>query len=315
MAKSQKQESQASDKTKSALAIIKHDVVDVVSNKVGAFISRGELHLPPNYSPDNALKAAWLKLQAVKDKNDKLALEVCTKNSIANALLDMVIQGLNPSKNQCYFVVYGAELVLMRSYFGTATVAKRALGLHDLVAMIVYEDDEFEYEIRQGRYVVTRHEQKPENIKPDKIKYAYCIISFPDGRQDYTEIMTMDQINKSWAKSKADQNKAGSTHKEFPDQMAKRTVIARACKLAINMTGDDSLLIESFRRSEKYEDEDPVEQLEQEAELLANQDVIDIETNEPEEKPERSLSDEELEAADKAIDAEDQTSLFQDGKS
>lgn len=270
------------------LALIKKDVVDVVSSKVDEYVGSGQLHLPPNYSPDNAFKSAWLKLQSVKDKNGKPALEVCTKNSMANALLDMVVQGLNPEKNQCYFVVYGTELVLMRSYFGTATVAKRVLGLHDLVAMIVYEGDEFDYEIQQGRYFITNHVQKPENIKPDKIKYAYCIISFPDHRQDYTEIMTIEQIRKSWAKSKADQNKPGSTHKEFPDQMAKRTVIARACKLAINMTGDDSLLIESFKRSEKYDD-DPAESLEQEAELLANQDVIDVEPDPeeaPEEKPE-----------------------------
>lgn len=288
------------------LALMKKDVVDVVSSKIGQFIHNGELHLPPNYSPDNALKAAWLKIQSVKDLNKRPALEACTKNSIANVLLDMVVQGLNPDKNQCYFVVYGSELVLMRSYFGTAAVAKRALSLHELVAMIVYEGDEFDYEIRLGRYFITNHVQKPENINPDKIKYAYCIISFSDSRQDYTEIMTMDQIKKSWAKSKADQTKAGSTHKEFPDQMAKRTVIARACKLAINMTGDDSLLIESFNRSTKYEEEDPAQQLEQEAALLADQNVIDIEVKPEEETEEATVSEK--------TEEEKQSELFNAGR-
>lgn len=304
MAQSQKQEQG------NQLALIKKDVVDVVSSKVSEFISRGELHLPPNYSPENAMKSAWLKLQSVKDKNQKPALAVCTKNSIANALLDMVVQGLNPDKNQCYFVVYGDELVLMRSYFGTAAVAKRALGLHDLVAMVVYEGDEFEYEISQGRYVITNHVQKAENIKPDKIKAAYCIISFPDHRQDYTEIMTIEQIKKSWAKSKADQNKPNSTHKEFPDQMAKRTVIARACKLAINMTGDDSLLIESFNRSTKYQD-DPAETLEAEAELLGNTEEIDIELPEEEKQeapapdPDDGLTDKERADMEKGFEGQE----------
>lgn len=304
----QKQEKQAGNQ----LALIKKDVVDVVSKKVNGFISRGELHLPPNYTPDNALKSAWLELQSIEDKDKKPALAVCTKDSIANALLDMVVQGLNPAKKQCYFVVYGDKLKLMRSYFGTAAVAKRALKLHNIFAEIVYEGDVFEYEIRGDMKRVTKHEQKLENIKPDKIIAAYCVITFPDSRPDYTEIMTIDQIKKSWAKSKADQTKPGSTHKEFPDQMAKRTVIARACKLAINMTGDEDLLIESFNRTSVIEDEeDAAEALELEAAECANRDYIDIEPDqEPEKELAGTLSDEEKAELDNANFDEDQESIF-----
>ena len=45
---------------KNTLALIKKDVVDVVGKKVQEFVSRGELHLPPNYSVENAMKSAWL---------------------------------------------------------------------------------------------------------------------------------------------------------------------------------------------------------------------------------------------------------------
>lgn len=94
------------------------NITDNVLNKVRKFQQDGQIYFPNNYSPENALKSAWLKLQEVKDKNGKLALDVCTKPSIANALLNMIIQGLNPMKNQCYFIPFGNQLTLMRSYFG-----------------------------------------------------------------------------------------------------------------------------------------------------------------------------------------------------
>lgn len=45
-----------------------------------------------------------MTLQSMTDKNRKPALTVCTKDSIANSLLDMVVQALNPVKKQCYFI-------------------------------------------------------------------------------------------------------------------------------------------------------------------------------------------------------------------
>jgi recombination protein RecT len=38
-------------------------------------------------------------------------LQACTRDSIANALLDMAVQGLNPAKKQGYFIAYGKQLV------------------------------------------------------------------------------------------------------------------------------------------------------------------------------------------------------------
>ena len=60
------------------LALVKKDVVDVVGKKVQEFVSRGELHLPPNYSVENAMKSAWLVLQNTVDKDKRPVLQVCT---------------------------------------------------------------------------------------------------------------------------------------------------------------------------------------------------------------------------------------------
>ena len=86
-----------------ALAVQK-DVVDSVLAKINTFEESGELKLPANYSAPNALKSAWLILQDAVDKNNQPVLVSCTRESIANSLLSMVVQGLSPVKNQCYFI-------------------------------------------------------------------------------------------------------------------------------------------------------------------------------------------------------------------
>ncbi|MBQ2397370.1 MAG: hypothetical protein II304_10115, partial [Bacteroidales bacterium] len=42
--------------------------------------------MPKDYQFVNAIKMSMLKLQALKDKNGRSALEVCTQNSISTAL-------------------------------------------------------------------------------------------------------------------------------------------------------------------------------------------------------------------------------------
>ena len=52
---------------KSELALMKSDVVDIVTNRIGQLVGQSKLHLPENYSAENALMAAWLKLQSTTD--------------------------------------------------------------------------------------------------------------------------------------------------------------------------------------------------------------------------------------------------------
>lgn len=250
------------------------DIINSVANKIRGFQNSGELNLPVDYSPENAIKAAWLTLQEVKDKDGKQALEVCTQASVATAMLDMIVQGLNPIKKQVYFIVYGKQLVAQRSYFGSIALAKRLAGAKDVWAEVVYHGDEFEYEINRGRKRVIKHTQKLENVTPENITGAYCIIEFKDGTE-YTEIMTMDQIRKSWKKSKMNPNGDNSTHKQFPDQMATRTVINRACKKFINSSSDSYLFQEAANRAAEISTEQEVED---EIKENANQEMIDVET-------------------------------------
>ena len=260
-----------------AIAIVKKNVVDKVETRVREFQANNELDIPANYSPSNAMKSAWLILQEVKDRNGKPAIEVCTKASMANALLDMVVQGLNPAKKQCYFIVYGNQLVMQRSYFGAMHVARTVCPeIEDIYADVVYADDTFEYEKKRGRNVITKHTQKLGNVSADKLIAAYCTVLYKDGTER-TTIMTLDECKQSWKKSKMSAVNANgeinekSTHGQYTADMMMRTAINKACKSIINSSDDKSILI-----SRKLENAVHQVAVEEEVQENANSVFIDI---------------------------------------
>lgn len=226
------------------VVVAEKTLADNVLNKVNEFQKNKSIALPDNYSPENALKSAWLILLETKDRDGKFALSVCTKESIANAMLEMVIQGLNPVKKQCYFIVYGSKLVLQRSYHGNVALAKRLGGVKSVVSNAIYNDDVFEYEVdmETGSKKITKHIQKLENIDSDKVKGAYAIVTMENGSK-FIEVMNMHQIRKSWEQG-ATKGKSPA-HNNFADEMAKKTVISRACKLFIS-TSDDADVYEEI---------------------------------------------------------------------
>lgn len=264
-----------------ALANIKNETLTKVENQIAVLQREGGLSFPQNYSVGNALKSAWLILQETVDKDRKPALEVCTKESIYLSLLDMTIQGLSAAKKQGYFIVYGKKLQFMRSYFGTMAVTKRLPGVKDINAQVIYEGDEFDFEIQNGVKRIVKHKQTLESIDPfgGKIKGAYCVITKDDG-SSYTEIMPWHMIQKSWSKSKMSSN---SVQKDFAEDMARRTVINRACKYFVNTSDDSDLIIDSFDRSDERT---PDEIVEMEVEQNANSIQVDFEVQ-TESEPEK----------------------------
>lgn len=267
-------------KEEKQLQVVKEEIniTDNVLNKIHQFQNNGQIYFPNNYSPENALKSAWLKLQEDKDKNGKLALETCTQPSIANALLNMVIQGLNPMKNQCYFIPFGNQLTLMRSYFGSIAVAKQFGEIKDITAEVIYEGDKVETEIKRGKTTILSHTRSFENINKAKIVGAYATILYNNNIEE-SLLMTIDQIKMSWKKSKLNPESKDSTHSQFTEDMCKRTVINKICKYYIN-TKDDSNLNMIKMAFETSDEELKESEVEYEIQENANKELIDVETGE-----------------------------------
>lgn len=236
----------------------KNNMVANVMNELN--LSGKQIALPKNYAAQNALASALVILDQTVDKNGKPVLQVCTTVSVKQALQDMVIKGLNPSKNQGYFIAYGTRLAWMTSYFGHICQVKAVdPNIADVFAVCVYEGDEFAYEIKRGKKIVSKHVQKPENVDSGKIKGAYATIIYKDDTE-ISEYMNINQIHTSWqfgqteGKSKA--------HTRTPEEMCKRTVTNRLTKPIINGSDDSQL--------------DTWEQLEQEVDLNSMKEIVDI---------------------------------------
>ena len=248
-------------------------MVEKVLTKVNSLKEIGGIALPPDYSAENALRSAWLILQDMKDKANLPVLQSSTPDSIANSLFNMVVQGLNPAKRQCSFIVYGNKLTLQREYAGSIALARRYSAMKNIYAGVIYKGDVFEYAIdtTTGMKQITSHAQRMENLDDAKIIGAYAVVTFDDGSVN-TEIMTMAQIQKSWEQGPT--KGQSPAHKNFPGEMAKKTVINRACKLLI-AASDDSVLMEPG-------EDGRIGRVKAEIEAGANQgDLIEIPEDEP----------------------------------
>ena len=296
------------------LTLLQKDITDNIARKLDELKKDGGLAIPANYNPANALKSAFFEMTNSASGN---LLEKCSRESIANSLLNMAIQGLSPAKKQCYFVPYGQNLSMQRSYFGTQKVVKSLTNVDDIWATIIYEGDEFEIEIEGGRERIAKHTTSFLN-RDNNIIGAYCIIKKSDGEEVLT-VMTRKEIEASWSQSK---NK--SVQNKFPQEMAKRTVINRAAKAFINTSDDSDALIQAVNDTteEEFENdqERAVRDVTETVEREANQVLIETKPKakaKPKPEPEAVEVPEEISLPGEIIQAEEIANemgdLFEEG--
>ena len=276
-----KKEIQTAEQQNAAL-VVNNRFIDGLSQQLQEKTQYG-LSFPKDYNPTNALMGAYLILKETTDKNGKNILESCSQTSVANALMDMATLGLNASKKQGYFIAYGGKCQFQKSYFGNITIARRN-GLKDVRAEIIYQGDTFRYHIEDGMKIIDEHTQDFMNIDVDKVVGAYAVGIMEDGRK-VVEVMNINQLKKAWNQRQGGlKEDATSTHTKFRDQMAKKTVINRLCKL-IGNTSTDGNIAEVSDRLDEIEDvdivaEDVKYEVEQNAQSVEFVDAEIVEENE-----------------------------------
>lgn len=246
-------------------------ITEKVLTRIDQIKDEQGLSLPVHYNAANALNSAYLALQKVKTRNGKNALETCKPASISKALLDMTLQGLSPAKDQCYFIAYGNELQMQRSYFGTVAAVKRLEGVEKVRAEVVHQDDDFEIGSNDDMELVVKKFIPSFENQDKPIIGAFALIKTDEGNS-YT-VMTKKEIDQSWSQTRQKNNRV---QKDFSQEMAKRTVLNRAAKMFINTSDDSDLLTGAINDTteNEYDDETrkdvtPVEETGK-AEQLAN---------------------------------------------
>lgn len=267
-------------------------ITDIVFNKVVALQAQGAIDFPNNYSVGNALKSAYLILQEAKTREKKPVLQACTQESIANALLDMVVQGLNPTKQQCYFIPYGNQLTLSRSYLGTIALTKRLKGVKDVVAYPVYKNDVLDigFDILTGKTKINEFKPSLEHKAQDLTGALGIVVG--ENEILYLEYMNMEQIKNAWNQGTMKGN--SPAHKNFPDQMAIKTVINRVCKKYVNAADDSDKIADLISKSAAEVDN------ELEVEMITNANAKELPLDEIEE-----VEFEEIQELDGQIEIQD----------
>ena len=220
------------------------NISDSVQNRITVLAQEGRLNLPENYSVGNALASAWLILQNTKDKSGALALHTCTKESVANALLDMTVMGLNPAKKHGYFIAYGNQMTWFTSYFGKCAAIKRIKGIEcEPVATLIYQGDEITFGHNElGEEAIIEHVSSWKNKLTGNIEGAYATVMYNNIKR--SAVMTMAEIKEAWTKNPSPANRRD--HVDFAGEFAKRTVINRLVKMILQTTNDDDLLAETI---------------------------------------------------------------------
>lgn len=231
----QQPQTQLTSQNATALKRMQEETTQQIMERVTGWQETGEVVLPKGYHVGNAIKLAWLYLQTVENLQHQKAIDYCTKDSICNALLNMVINGEYPQKH-CYFIMYGNRLEWQERYLGKLMRAKRDTEIGKVNAQVIYEGDEFVYTIDEnGEKQLVKHVPNLANIDNTKILAAYAVVINKDGTR-HIEVMTRTQIQKAWEQG-AMKGKSGA-HTNFTDQMCMKTVIQRACKIALDSTAD-----------------------------------------------------------------------------
>ena len=274
---------------KDADIVINNSFINALSAQIKEKEKYG-LTFASDYNYTNALMGAYLVLKETTDKNGKPLLESCSQASIANSLMDMVSLNLNVQRHQGFFIAYGGKCQFQKSYFGNITIARR-YGLKSISAEVIYDGDTFSYEVVDGKKRLLEHKQDFMNIDNTKIKGAYAVAVMADGEK-MMEVMNISQIRQAWQQGFGYKEKGG-THEKFADQMAKKTVINRLCKLITNTYGDGAM-IDTYERLEDAED----------VNVVAEDVAYDIEQNAnkeefvPEEAPQIEQKPEQVTMAD-----------------
>lgn len=213
------------------------------------------LKMPADYDAGNEIEAAMFEIiNNVKDSKNCPALQCCTRESILSAIRYMATQGLSVTKKQGYFIVFGDKLSFLRSYFGTVAVLKRFFPDYEIVANVLYEGDSYTYgtdPIYQYNFIENVQSSLENRDKPIVAAYGY-IIDKKTGKRIYGCVMTKKEIDKNWAKGKTH-----NVQNDFPQEMAKRTLINRMCKLFVNTSsGLPTVQVEAFNQTTANEYED-----------------------------------------------------------
>lgn len=194
---------------------------------------------------------------------DKPELQKYSKEVLATALVRSAQDNLDALNNEVYiYKGYNDKLTYTPSYKGLRKMAieKSVRPIKDIYAKPIYDGDTVEETFMDGEAKLV---YKSNFMKRGNWIGVFAVCVFKDNSEIY-ELMDMADINAIKAKSRN-----SGAWKDFPQEMAKKSVIRRLCK-QITLDFRDKEQADMFTGVDEFID-DPKEQAAKDVEENANQ--------------------------------------------
>jgi recombination protein RecT len=206
--------------------------------------TKGKLQrlLPPNTNMNRFLQICFNEIRNIP------ALLKCKPESVVDAIGQAARLGLEigGTLGHTYLLPYGDTCQFIIGYKGLKELAFKTGLVSSIEARVVYENDHFDLEYGLEQRLIHR----PVTKNRGKVDCYYGIATLKDGTK-ILEMLTLDDIDKIKNSSRSANSKHSPwyTHEE---EMGKKTVIRRICKLLPQFSNND-LLQEAISLDEKAE--------------------------------------------------------------
>lgn len=217
--------------------------------------------------PENYKESAFFAIEKLANLTD---IEKVPAVEITKALISLFSNNLDFRKNHCYFFVQndkntGKSLRFGWQYQGLISVAKSQCGVHDVIPVLIYEEDIFKSHYEYGALIIDEHTPTFSGT----IKGGYCVVDFQD-KSKLVKYYTKAELDKRRDKSTAKNGQFWSWERE----MYEKTLINATLKRIIETSAD-------IQADNLYEE--PAEEQRQvvDAEIIRQDEPVIIQQNEP----------------------------------
>src|SRR5690606_973564 len=156
---------------------------------------------------------------AIMNTKDLMSIE---RNSFYAACMKSAELGLMPNGKEAAIVPYKGTATYIPMYEGLLKLVRNSGEIKSIVTELVYSKEDFEYWIDEsGPHL----KHKPKFRDRGDLDLVYCVVTTKDGAA-YIEVMTMEDIDKVKAQSKA----ANGPWKTWPEEMMKKSAFRRLFK-------------------------------------------------------------------------------------
>ena len=190
-------------------------------------------------NPEKATSELGFAMQIFQNSD---ALQRCEPQSILNAVVNVARTSvtLNPVMRLAYLVPRKNKCVLDFSYMGLVAMLRDNNCIKSISARIVYEDEEFDYDVAYNKiHHKPRFAKTEEEHKNRERIGCYSSATLPNGEVVF-EFMPMWEIEKVKRLSEGSGSKY-SAWQVWEEEMIKKVVIKRHFKMLISGNPSDAL--------------------------------------------------------------------------